>query len=159
MSRPSVERVAMPTKFGEMPAATAGVIIWVLVLVQEGWLVGLEYSWLLLLGLLLGGWTLLMRLRYGPDRLRRTIGPWRCQVDLTALESVTWRMTGGRRSQGTIFVRDRYGGCVPIYVGRFNHTEEWGPLLLNAAAHCDAPVDHHSRAALDHDQPKVANRL
>jgi hypothetical protein len=86
------ERVAKPTKFGELPAATAGVIIWLIVSFSEGPSVGLKYAWLLLLG----AWTLSMRLRYQPERLRMTIGPWRRGVDLTTLESINladdWRV-------------------------------------------------------------------
>lgn len=65
-----------------------------------------------------------------------------------ALESVHWRMTGGWRSQGTIFVSDKHGSRVPIYVGRFTKSEEWGPLLLGAASRCDAEVDSHARRVL-----------
>jgi hypothetical protein len=57
-------------------------------------------------------------------------------------------MTGGWRSQGMIFVRDRHGGKVGIYVGRFNKIDEWGPLLLQAAERSGADVDRHSRGLL-----------
>lgn len=112
---------------------------------QQGWEFGLKYSWILLIAVPLGAWTLLMRLRYRPDRLRMTVGPWRRAVDLNALDSITWKMTGTWRSQGMIFVKDRHGKRVPIYVGRFNRIEEWGPLLLDAAAATHRLIDTHAR--------------
>ena len=145
------DRVARPTKFGEMVPVTAGVAIWAGVVAQDGWEVGLRYSWILLLAVPLAAWTLLMRLRYRPDRFRRTIGPWRLAVDLNALESIKWKMTGAWRSQGMIFVKDRHGKRVPIYVGRFNRIDEWGPLLLDAAARCNAEVDGYSCAVLSQE--------
>jgi hypothetical protein len=140
--------VAKPTKFGELVPATAVVIFWVWIALGQGWLVGLEYSFVLLLALPLAGWTLSMRLRYDANGLSRTVGPWRKRVDLSSLESITWKMTGGGRSRGTVFVRDRHGGCVPIYVGRFTNLDEWGPLLLESAARCSATVDGSSREIL-----------
>ncbi|MGO9754929.1 MAG: hypothetical protein ACLP8S_29195 [Solirubrobacteraceae bacterium] len=59
-------------------------------------------------------------------------------------------MTGAGRSQGTIFVRDRRGGRVPIYVGRFNRVNEWGPLPLAAAERNGATLNTHARALLAH---------
>ncbi len=144
----STERVAGPTEYGELVPAAAGLAIWLWIAADGGWLVGLEYSFLLLIALMLGGWALLMRLRYDEDHLARTIGPWRLRVDLTTLESVRWKMTGGWRSRGTIFVRDRRGGRVPIYVGRFKRPEEWGQLLLESAERSGAEVDHPSRVIL-----------
>jgi hypothetical protein len=144
----SDERVATPTKFGEVFTATVGVAIWAAIAIQQGLDVGLKYSWLLLTALALGAWALLMRLRYTSDRLAMTIGPWRRRVDLNSLDSISWKMTGAWRSQGTILVRDRNGGEVPIYVGRFNRENEWGPLLLDAANRCEAQVDHRSRQLL-----------
>lgn len=142
------ERVAGPTQFGELIPATVVLLGWVAILVHEGWSVGLHTSWALLIALPLAGWTLLMRLRYSSNRFQRTIGPWRSEADLTALQSINWKMTGGWRSQGMIFVRDQRGGRVGIYVGRFTKVEEWGPLLLQAAERCGAEVDRHSRAIL-----------
>jgi hypothetical protein len=137
-------RVARPRQYGEMPAAVALCVGWGAIVAQQGWHVGMKYSWLLLLGIPLGYWTLFMRLRYRPDRLEMTVGPWRRGVDLTALQSIQWRMTGAWRSRGTIFVRDHDGGQTPIYVGRFKRVEEWGPLLLNAAQQTGATVDPES---------------
>jgi len=134
--------------------ATAGLLIWVGILIQSGWSVGVHNAWLLLIALPLGGWTLLMRLRYSPERLLRTIGPWRSEVDLTDLESIKWKMTGGWRSKGMIFVRDRHGGRVGIYVGRFNKVGEWGPLLLEAAERSGADVDRRSRGILCQHPPE-----
>jgi hypothetical protein len=93
-------------------------------------------------------WALLMRLQLDGDRFALTIGPWRRAVDMAALESITWKMTGGGRSRGMIFVRDAHGGRVPIYVGRFSRIDQWGPRLLNAAARCGATVDARSRHLL-----------
>jgi hypothetical protein len=148
MEFPTAERVAGPTQFGELVPATVGLTLWFGILGTEGVTVGLKYSWILLIAFGLGGWALLMRLRYSPERFRRTIGPWRSEVDLTALQSIGWKMTGGWRSQGMIFVRDRRGGQVGIYVGRFNKINEWGPLLLQAAERSGADVDRHSRGIL-----------
>ena len=149
----SAERVAGPTQFGEMVPVTVGLLIWVLIVAKEGWNVGLHTAWILLIVLPLAAWTLLMRLRYNPNRLRRTIGPWRNEVDLTALQSIKWKMTGGWRSQGMIFVRDRHGGRVGIYVGRFTKVNEWGPLLLDAAERSGADIDRHSRGILRQHSP------
>lgn len=92
---------------------------------------------------------MLMRLHFSPTRVGLTIGPWRRYADLTALESLTWKMTGGWRSQGTIFVRNRSGHRVPIYVGRFKRGREWAPLLLEAAAASGARLDEHARTLLE----------
>src|SRR4051794_12905392 len=102
----SGELIAKPTEFGEMLPATGGVAVWLFVLIGQGVTAALETSWLLMIALPLGAWALLMRLRFGGGRLARTVGPWRCSVDLGALESITWKMTGGGRSRGMMFVRD-----------------------------------------------------
>jgi hypothetical protein len=109
---------------------------------------GLETACLLLIAVPLGAWTLLVRLRLDPGRLWMTVGPWRRSVDLHRLKSVRWKMTGGGRSQGTIFVTDATGARVPIYAGRYTRVEEWGLLLLAAASSCGALVDEHSRQVL-----------
>lgn len=140
--------VAKPTRFGEMPAAISGCVIWLVVLFGEGPMAGLETAWLLLVAIPLGAWTLLMRLRVERGRLWMTVGPWRRSVDLHRLESIRWKMTGGGRSRGTIFVTDATGARVPIYVGRYTRPEDWGPLLLAAAASCSALVDEPSRHVL-----------
>jgi hypothetical protein len=141
--------VAKPTKFGETPAAVSCCVIWLVCLFGEGPMAGLETAWLLLIAVPLGAWTLLMRLRLDTGRLWMTVGPWRRSVDLHRLTSVRWKMTGGGRSRGTIFVTDATRARVPIYVGRYTRLEEWGPLLLTAAASCGALVDEHSRHVLD----------
>ena len=148
MNVATAERIAGPTQFGELVPATVGLTIWFAILATEGVTVGIKYSWLLLIALGLGSWALLMRLRYTPERFLRTIGPWRSEVDLDALQSIRWKRTGTWRSQGMIFVRDRHGGQVGIYVGRFNKIDEWGPLLLQAAERSGADVDSHSRRIL-----------
>ena len=141
--------VAKPTEFGGMLASISGVAIWLIFLIGQGLTAGLETIWLLVIGLALGAWTMLMRLRFSPGTLMFTIGPWQRTVDLSALDSVKWKMTGGGLSRGTIFVRDRTGSRVPIYVGRFTLIDEWGPLLLDAARQSDAGVDSQSRHLLE----------
>lgn len=145
----SREIVAKPTEFGEMLAATAGVVIWFIFLFGQGTTAAIETIWLLLIALPLGGWTLLMRLRFAAGIFVFTVGPWRRAVDLEALESIRWTRTGGGLSRGTISVRDRQGRRAPIYVGRFDRVAEWGPLLLEAARRSDAHVDAHSRRLLE----------
>jgi hypothetical protein len=145
----SKEITAKPTEFGEVMAATAGILVWLEQLIARGPAAALETSWILLIALLLGAWALLMRLRLDGERFAMTIGPWRRGVDVTALQSIAWKMTGGGRSRGTIFVHDQRGGRVPIYVGRFTGIDEWGPRLLDAAARCGATVDARSRHLLE----------
>jgi hypothetical protein len=111
--------------------------------------VALETAWLPVLGLALAGWALLMRLRWDHDRFSMSIGPWRRSVTLSELESVTWKRTGGARSRGTIFLRDRAGRTVPIYVSRFTGRSDWGPLIVRAAERSKASVDRRSRAYLE----------
>jgi len=124
-----------------MPAAVSGVAIWIYFLVAQGFVAAAEVSPILLIGLGLGAWTLLMRVRFSDTTIAMTIGPWRRTADLTTLESITWKMTGGWRSQGTIFVRDRLHHRVPIYVGRFKRVDEWSRVLLDAATRTGAAVD------------------
>lgn len=143
------EQVARPATYGEMAAATASVAIWLYFLVAQGAGPALEASPFLVLGVLLGAWTLLIRLRFSPTRLVLAVGPWRRSVDLEAIESVHWKMTGGGRSRGTIFVSDRRGRRVPICVGRFRRSDEWGPVLLEAAARAGADVDPRTRDLLE----------
>jgi hypothetical protein len=130
-----------------MPAAGL-MILWIILLIgaPETALISV---WLLLLGALLAGWALLMRLHYSSRQLAIAIGPWRRAVDLGQLASVTWKRTGGGRSRGTILVRDRAGHTVPVYVGRFTDRKEWGPLLVQSATKSRAPIDAHSRAYLE----------
>jgi hypothetical protein len=143
------EAVAGPTRFGELIPALAMFGVWLAFLLPQGARVAGESAWLPLIGALLAGWTLLIRIRYSADSVAMTIGPWRRQAALNSLESVTWRRTGAGRSRGTIYVLDRSGHRVPIYVGRFTKRAEWGPLILSAADSCRAQVDQHSRAYLD----------
>lgn len=131
--------------------------MWLVLCLPRGVTLALETVWLLLLGLMLAGWTLLMRLHYDQESLAMTLGPWHRRVNLTDLESVTWKRTGGGRSRGTIVVRDHTGHAVPIYVERFKGRPEWGPLILGAADKCKATVDRHSRAYLDGRMPQGAS--
>lgn len=147
---PSAEREATagPTRAPEAIPAAAAVLLWIVLLIGAPH-TALLSVWLLLLGLSLGAWALLMRLRYTSRSLALTIGPWRRQVDLGQLESVSWKRTGGGRSRGTILVRDRAGHTVPVYVGRFKARESWGPLLIRATTASGATIDRHSRAYLE----------
>lgn len=146
---PSIESegVARPSRAPELIPAAGAVIVWVILLIGAP-RTALFSIWLLLVGLLLAGWALLMRLRYSSHSLAVTIGPWRRAADLTNLESVTWKRTGGGRSRGTIVVRDRSGHRVPVYVGRFTALSDWGPLLVRSAVASSAVIDDHSRAYL-----------
>ena len=132
-----------------MLPAMAGVAIWLYFLIGHGVTAGVETIWLLLIALSLGGWALLMRLRFGAGKLTFTVGPWRRGVDLDCLATISWRTTGGGLSRGTIVVQDRHGDRVPIYVGRYARIEEWGPYLLEAAERSGATVDKQSRHLLE----------
>lgn len=155
MSKPSaghddVERVATPARYNELVAAFAGAACWLVLLVTNGPLFGLQTLWLLLIALGLGAWSLLRRLRYSRSSLRITLGPWSRVVDMTQLESIRWKdNTVGVAAAGTLYVRDRSGHRVPIEVGRFKRGDEWAPLLLEAAAACDATVDRSARKILE----------
>jgi len=144
------DQVAMPAQYGELVAATAGVLSWLYILLTQGTSLAIETLWILAIVVPLGAWSLSMRLHFSRTRLGLTIGPWRRYVDLRTLESVHWKMTGGWRSRGTILVRDRYGHHVPIYVGRFKRGGEWGPLLIEAAAASGATIDKRAHSFLEH---------
>jgi hypothetical protein len=119
-------------------------------LVVYGPRLALQTVWLLVIALGLGTWTTMRRLRFSRTRLRTTFGPWSRDVDLNQLESIRWKdNTIGYGAQGTILVRDRSGHRVPIEIGRFRRGEEWGALLLEAAAACGATVDERSREILE----------
>lgn len=137
-------------RFFEMPAVIASFAIWAVIVGSDGLLVGLKYIWVLAIGLVLGTWVLRMRLRLrGSTFELAVVGPWRRAVDLDSLESIRWKHTGGPASKGTIFVRDRTGHRVPVYVGRFSGGEVWGKILLEAAARGGATIDDHSRRLLE----------
>jgi len=95
-------------------------MLWPLVWIRLGALVAAQTSWILLIVLPLGGWTVLMRLRFDRDSIERTIGPFRQRVRLDALASIEFKQTGTWRSQGMLFVSDTRGHRVGIYVGRFS---------------------------------------
>jgi hypothetical protein len=140
--------IARPTSYGEVVPAAAGIVIWIYFLVTQGIYAALVASPILVIALLLGGWAILMRLHFCPSRLTLSIGPWRRNASLDSLESISWKKSGGWRSRGTIYVRDRDGGLVPIYVGRFGRRDEWGPLLLETAVSTGARVDPTARREL-----------
>jgi hypothetical protein len=122
--------------------------------ITSGAHVAIQLSPFVLMGLLLGGWTLLMRLRFDRDHIERTIGPFRQSVQLDALASIEFKQTGTWRSQGMLFLADTLGHRVGIYVGRFSRAAEWSALLLDAAETAHASVQPRARGIL---QRAVAN--
>jgi hypothetical protein len=145
-----VEQVARPARYDELVAAGAGTATWLGILVRGGPRFALETVFILAISLPLATWTVFIRLRFSRSQLRLTIGPWSRAANLNELESIRWKMAGGWRSEGTILVRDRSGHRVPIYVGRFKRRDEWGSLLLEAAAASGATVDATAREILEH---------
>jgi hypothetical protein len=142
--------VGNPAKFGTVPAVIAGTLTWTVILIADGPVKALEYSWLLALAAYLGAYTFLRKLRVQGSIFRMTVvGPWSQAVDLEALESIRWKQTGTAISGGSMFARDRSGGKVRIGVGDFDGIEVWGPLLIKAAQECGAIVDDHSRHLLE----------
>jgi hypothetical protein len=144
------EEVAAPGRYPELIAAGGGVATWIILLITNGPLFALKIIWLLLAALGVGAWASMRRLRFSPSRLRLTLGPWSRAVDLKDLQSIRWKGGTGPLSQGTIYVRDRSGHRVPIEVARFKRGQEWGPLLLQAAAANGATLDAKSREILQH---------
>jgi len=154
-SRP---QVAGPTQFGELVPVIAIFVLWTLVWIRLGALLAAQTSWIFLIALPLGGWALLMRLRFDRDFIERTIGPFRQRVQLDALASIEFKQTGAWRSQGMLFVSDTRGHRVGIYVGRFSRAAEWSALLLAAAEAAQVSVQPRARGILqravdnaDHD--------
>ena len=147
-------QVAGPTQFGELVPVIVFFVLWLITWATSGALVAAQISWLFLLALPLGGWALLMRLRFDRDFIERTIGPFRQRVPLDALASIEFKQTGGWRSKGMLFVSDTQGHRVGIYVGRFSRAAEWSALLLNAAENTHAAVQPRARGIL---QRAVAN--
>lgn len=147
-------QVAGPTEFGELVPVIAIFVLWTLVWIRLGALLAAQTSWIFLIALPLGGWALLMRLRFDGDFIERTIGPFRQRVRLDSLASIEFKQTGTWRSQGMIFVSDTQGHRVGIYVGRFSRAAEWSALLLNAAEDTHTSVQPRARGIL---QRAVAN--
>ena len=145
---PPCPQVASPTEFGELVPAIASVLMFSIAWITSGALVAAQISWILLIGLPLGGWALLMRLRFDRDHIERTIGPFRQRVRLDALASIEFKQTGTWRSQGMLFVSDTQGHKVGIYVGRFTRAAEWSALLLDAAATTHASVQPRAQDIL-----------
>jgi hypothetical protein len=132
--------------FGTLPACFAGIACWAAILISDGAIEGLKYSWILAIAAYLGLPPLLARLRVDGSLLRMT--PWRQSVDLGALESIHWKPTGGPASRGSMFIRDHGGGKVRIGVGDFTGVDAWGSMLLSSAEKSSASVDDSSRRAL-----------
>lgn len=158
---PTCPQVAGPTEFGELVPVITVFVLWLIGWVTSGALVAAQTSWIFLIGLPLGGWVLLMRLRFDRDHIERTIGPFRQRVRLDALASIEFKQTGTWRSQGMIFVSDTQGHKVGIYVGRFTRAAEWSALLLDAAATTHASVQPRAHGILQRavaDADHAANR-
>ena len=153
--------MAGPTEFGELVPVITLFVLWPI-----GWIrLGAQESAVLLpflfASLFLGGWALLMRLRFDRDFIERTIGPFRQRVQLDALASIEFKQTGTWRSQGMLFVADTRGHRVGIYVGRFSRAGEWSALLLAAAEATHASVQPRARGILQRavaDGDQDANR-
>lgn len=142
--------VGKQQRYYEMPAAVASVLCWLYIAASEGMVVGAKNAWFLLLGLSLGVYSLRMRLELcGTTLALAYLGPWRHEVDLQSLQSVTWKHTGAAASRGSIFVRARDGRKLRIPVGRLDGIGEWGVILLEAAARCHADVDPVARQLLE----------
>jgi hypothetical protein len=149
-SRPESIIVGRQQRFYELPAAIAGTLLWLGIFISEGPVKGLEYVWILALGLALGAWAVLMRLCIqGSTLLFTVIGPWRWTVNLSSIENIRWSNTGRDRARGNIYVTDRHGGRVRIPVGRLDGIEIWGRALLDAAARSHASVDPTARELLE----------
>ena len=137
---PTSPQVAGPTQFGELVPVITIFVLWPIVWMRLGAQLALGVLPFILMGLFLGGWALLMRLRFDRDFIERTIGPFRQRVQLDALASIEFKQTGAWRSQGMLFVSDTRGHRVGIYVGRFTRAAEWSALLLYAAETTHASV-------------------
>ena len=155
---PQCPQVAGPTQFGELVPVITIFVLWPIVWIRLGAQMAAGVLPFLLIGLLLGGWALLMRLHFDRDYIERTIGPFHQRVRLDALASIEHKQTGGWRSQGMLFVSDTRGHRVGIYVGRFSRAAEWSALLLDAAEATHASVQPRARGILqravadaDHD--------
>ena len=154
-------QVAGPTEFGELVPVIAMLVMWPVIWATSGALLAAQSLPLPLAALLLGGWAVLMKLRFDDDFIERTIGPWRQRVRLDALAGIEFKQTGGWRSKGMLFVSDTQGHRVGIYVGRFSRAAEWSALLLNAAENAHASVQPRARGILQRavaDGDKDANR-
>lgn len=84
---PQYPQVAGPTQFGELVPVITIFVLYPIVWIRLGSQMAAGVLPFLLIGLLLGGWTLLMRLRFDRDSIERTIGPFRQRVRLDALAS------------------------------------------------------------------------
>lgn len=144
-----------PVRFNELVAVAVALALWLVMLIGGGSKVGLEGAWLPLFAVPLGVWTVGMRLRVTPEEVSRSfcVGPiGRRSADLHTLTRIHWKQTGSRFSGGAVIVEDGAGHVVPIYADRFTAIEQWGPMLLAAAARSGAQVDTHSRKLLSGQQ-------
>ena len=155
---PPCPQVAGPTRFDELVPVIALFVLWPIVWIRLGAQDAAAFLPFLFIALPLGGWVLLMRLRFDRDYIERTIGPFRQRVRLDALAGIEFKQTGTWRSQGMLFVSDTRGHRVGIYVGRFSRAAEWSALLLDAAETTHASVQPRARGILqravddaDHD--------
>jgi hypothetical protein len=146
--------VGRAQRFPELPAAVGGALIWAAITVSGGPGVGLKFAWMLAMALVLGAWVVRMRLLVqGSVMTFAIVGPWRHRVDLSELQSVAWKHTGGPGSRGVFVVRDDQGRHLQIPVGRLSGIEVWGKLLLDAAARSGATIDISTRHSLGDRHP------
>jgi hypothetical protein len=138
-------QTARTVALAELGIAVMLAAAWIYLLVSRGVVLGVESVWALAISGYLGTFALLTRLRFDESWMAFEIGPWRREVDLTDLESVTWRRSG---TYGLLWLRDRRGRRVPIYVGKLRKPDQWSKVILEAAARTGAHVDERSRDIL-----------
>src|ERR1035437_1857896 len=92
---PPCPQVAGPTEFGELVPVITIFVLWPIVWIRLGAQMAAGVLPFLFIDLLLGGWALLMRLRFDRYYVERTIGPFRQRVRLDALASIEFKQTGG----------------------------------------------------------------
>ena len=92
---PPCPQVAGPTQFGELVPVTTFLVLWVIAWITSGALVAVQLFPLVLIGLLLGGWTLLMRLRFDRDPYREN--DWPVPSTRSAEHAGQYRVQADRR--------------------------------------------------------------
>jgi len=70
---PPCPQVAGLMQFGKLVPVTTFFVLWVIARITSGALVAVQLFPLVLIGLLLGGWALLMRLRFGAYACSRVV--------------------------------------------------------------------------------------
>ena len=119
--------------------------LWVYLVVDRGWIFGLECSFVLALAGFMLGFAVLPRLRFSASVIELAIGPWCRRSELSDLMEVRWKRSG---TYGIVHVRDRAGHHVPVYVGMTKRSQEWRGVLLDAVSRSGASIDEPSRSIL-----------